>query len=403
MHARRLGKGTLLFVIAVLLMTNLSAFAVAPEHPAFQRTWQRTDQPVATGNSNRTWMWGPAAFTGMFHEEYEQAPGGMRAVQYFDKSRMEITNPAGDPDSIWYVTNGLLVREMVLGQIQTGDDSWIPANPADVNVAGDSNDPDGPTYETIGKLLDAPAPEPGSTITSRLSRNGSVSDDPTLAHYAVLAGDPIAETGHGVASIFLEFLRSEGTIFENGAYQTDRLFPNTFYASGYPITNAYWATVRVAGTPVDVLLQCFERRCLTYTPGNPISWQVEAGNVGQHYFIWRHGEIATPMSGDIRIDAIFYDPDVPNDRSGEFVTIRSYDPYPVNLTGWVLMDEAPSVSYVFPEFILQPGATVYVYNCEGVDTAVFLFTGRCTAWWNNTGDTALLYDSNEQLVSSFGY
>ena len=39
-----------------------------------------------------------------------------------------------------------------------------------------------------------------------------------------------------------------------------------------------------------MLIQCFERRCLTYTPGNPDGWQVEAGNVGQHYFHWRYGD-----------------------------------------------------------------------------------------------------------------
>jgi hypothetical protein len=37
-----------------------------------------------------------------------------------------------------------------------------------------------------------------------------------------------------------------------------------------------------------VLVQCFERRCLTWTPGNPNGWTVEAGNVGQHYYQWRY-------------------------------------------------------------------------------------------------------------------
>jgi len=60
--------------------------------------------------------------------------------------------------------------------------------------------------------------------------------------------------------------------------------------TGYPIAEAYWTNVNVAGTPHLVLLQCFERRCLTYTPDNAPGWQVEAGNVGQHYYRWRHGE-----------------------------------------------------------------------------------------------------------------
>ncbi len=41
-----------------------------------------------------------------------------------------------------------------------------------------------------------------------------------------------------------------------------------------------------------MLLQCFERRCLTYTPGNEPGWQVEAGNVGQHYYAWRYEQVA---------------------------------------------------------------------------------------------------------------
>jgi hypothetical protein len=39
----------------------------------------------------------------------------------------------------------------------------------------------------------------------------------------------------------------------------------------------------------DVLWQCFERRCLTFTPDNPAGWQVEAGIVGLHYYEWRYG------------------------------------------------------------------------------------------------------------------
>ncbi len=38
-------------------------------------------------------------------------------------------------------------------------------------------------------------------------------------------------------------------------------------------------------------MQCFERRCLTYTPSNATGWQVEAGNVGRHYYTWRYGQL----------------------------------------------------------------------------------------------------------------
>ena len=77
-----------------------------------------------------------------------------------------------------------------------------------------------------------------------------------------------------------------------------RLFPNPYYATGYPISEAYWVNVLVGGTAQDVLLQCFERRCLTYTPGNEPAWQVEAGNVGLHYFVWRYDRAPAPSDAE---------------------------------------------------------------------------------------------------------
>ena len=46
----------------------------------------------------------------------------------------------------------------------------------------------------------------------------------------------------------------------------------------------------MAGQQQDVLIQCFERRCLTWTPTNPEGWKVEAANIGRHYYVWRYGE-----------------------------------------------------------------------------------------------------------------
>lgn len=88
-------------------------------------------------------------------------------------------------------------------------------------------------------------------------------------------------------------MTSRGVVYDihSNEHHVDRLFPNSFYATGYPITEAHWTTTKVAGVERDVLLQCFERRCLTYTPDNPTGWQIEFGNIGQHYYQWRY---ATP-------------------------------------------------------------------------------------------------------------
>jgi hypothetical protein len=64
--------------------------------------------------------------------------------------------------------------------------------------------------------------------------------------------------------------------------------------------------VKVDGRYKDVLVQCFERRCLTYTPTNPDGWKVEAGNVGQHYYAWRYqsaGQATTSQTTMLAVSA----------------------------------------------------------------------------------------------------
>ncbi len=259
-------------------------------HAAFERTWARTDKPVLDGLFARTWVWAPKPFTPGMYEDYENSPGGERLVQYFDKSRMEINNPGGDQNSIWFVTNGLLVNELISGMMQVGDNSFVELDPADVNVAGDPNDPNGPMYSSFGDLLDEAAQPVGTVLVQRVNRDGDVSDDESLAAQNVQVGHVDDVTNHGVAAPFWELMNSSGLIYENGQFVEDQpLFPNPVFATGRPTTEAYWADVLVGGELKLVLMQCFERRCLTYTPSNSPGWRVEAGNVGLHYHTWRYG------------------------------------------------------------------------------------------------------------------
>ncbi|MCM8747616.1 peptidase domain-containing protein [Thermomicrobiaceae bacterium CFH 74404] len=257
---------------------------------AFARTWARTDRPVAEGQANRTWMWGPGPFSNVLFEQYDEGSmRGFRVVQYFDKTRMEITDTEADPVNPWYVTNGLLAKELITGQLQLGHNSFWQGPPALVNVAGDPNDPNGPTYATFNTLMGHQPLPLGWTIIQTVDRAGNVGANQSLASFGVTAATFVPETNHTVASVFWEFMQSEGLIYQDGGFRNGRLFENPFYATGYPLTEAYWTTVLVGGVPKLVLVQVFERRVLTYTPDNPPGWQVEAGNVGQHYYAWRYG------------------------------------------------------------------------------------------------------------------
>lgn len=168
----------LVLVLGLLLLplTALSGAAgappqadFAPGNDHFQRTWQRTDQPVADGSVARTWMWGPQANTPVVQETYAESPGQLRGVQYYDKSRMEITHPAAPDAGLFYVTNGLLVVELITGQLQTGDATFVPRTPSQGNVAGDTDDPDGPTYATFAGLRSAAPLADGAPITQRVT------------------------------------------------------------------------------------------------------------------------------------------------------------------------------------------------------------------------------------------
>ena len=88
---------------AVTLLNAMPAAAVDFANPAFQRVWDRTNSLVAQGLVSRTWFWGPEPRAAA-QEQYMDAPDGTqtRLVQYFDKSRMEINNPAGDPTTTFY-------------------------------------------------------------------------------------------------------------------------------------------------------------------------------------------------------------------------------------------------------------------------------------------------------------
>lgn len=141
-------------------------------------------------------------------------------------------------------------------------------------------------------------------ITATINRQGTTGSDARFASYGVKAAYLVPETKHTVAAPFWEFLNTTGPVYASNSIMDARLFDPTFFVTGFPVTEAYWARVKVAGTVQDVLVQCYERRCLTYTPGNPAGFKVEMGNIGQHYHRWRY----SMQAGNILLQDDFSDP-----------------------------------------------------------------------------------------------
>lgn len=285
-------SGALAFVpISNELPVEARNETLSPATAGFTRTWERTDRPVAELQVERTWLWGPTPASAALWEPYDDASDGRRLVQYFEKARMERNDTAlQSPASDWRVTNGRLAWELITGQLQVGDARFEQRTPAEAGLAGDPEDENVPTYSSLTTLLDASPADDSALLTNRLARNGDVSVDAGLAVHGATAAQRVQLDGidHQLASPFWDYMTSSGAVFEHGRSAEAALFADPFYATGYPITEAYWVAATVKGQPRDVLVQCFERRCLTWTPGNPTGWEVETGNVGLHYFAWRY-------------------------------------------------------------------------------------------------------------------
>ncbi len=171
---------------------------------AFAGVWTRTDALVADATVARSWVWGPQQISGPLEERYDGLPGGKHLVQYFDKSRMEINDPGADRNTSWYVTNGLLTVELISGRMRTGlaPNAYEDRGPAQIPVAGDTDDPNAPTYASFRGVSSTsgdnehPAPDrTGADVTAVINRVGQVSDDPARALPATRMAAYVPEFG----------------------------------------------------------------------------------------------------------------------------------------------------------------------------------------------------------------
>lgn len=261
---------------------ELNADPVALGSPVAE-TWYRLDGPVAFEGANRSWLLGPAVRS-VAVEPYRDAASGTRLVAYFDKGRVEAAG-AADGSGRVTVTLGLLVREMIAGQIQVGDTARIPVEPAAIPIVGDlaGNDRT-PTYAALRRLASV-GPDAGARrhpnrvgqpVTALLDADGQVHEG-AVPESAVLIGAYEETLGHNVPLVFWEWMHALPVPWPQ--------------VVGLPLTEPYWVDTVVDGQLQRVLVQAFERRVLTYVPDNPPGWQVEANNAGIHYRIWRRLEL----------------------------------------------------------------------------------------------------------------
>jgi len=219
---------------------------------------------------------------------------------------MEINDPNGDPRSPWFVTNGLLVVEMISGHMQVGFNTFEPREPSQVPVAGDVVTAGArnltPTYAALARVAtidpnqNRSQPRIGQEVRESLTADGTVRPGPLEGDVGRIPKLQQYEsvTGHNIPDVFWDFMNQRGTVYENGQYREGQLF-NSLYAMGYPLTEPYWITIEIQGKRFTVMMQAFQRRILTYNPSNELAWRVEMGNVGLQYHTWRYGSGPAPL------------------------------------------------------------------------------------------------------------
>jgi len=288
-------------LIGALLFSGVTPLVAAPfsgrtsfADPRFATVWSRTDSEAVRGG--RTWYWGPGPWFD-YGEFYRESPNSIRTVQYFDKARMEINNPSDGT-----VTNGLLVKELISGRMQISDNPFdvLSRDGSDVPVAGNPRVANtiAPGYRDFVGIatIDNGYRDPSrlnQRVNTTIARGGNMGIRDDLARPETTIVQYNSVTGHNIPRVFWDFMNARGRVVENGRVVTAPIV-DWLFAMGYPITDPYWVRAVVGDTERDVLVQFFERRVLTYTPDNPPGYQVEMGNVGQHYFQWRYPHLGAP-------------------------------------------------------------------------------------------------------------
>ncbi|GEM_PF-2336900 len=267
-------RGVLVLGVGLLLLSTYfaapvfmhgSAAETAFGSPAFQTLWSSIEPVVPN-------FWGPTVQPAR-QEPYREATNGSRLVQYFDKARMEQTTASGP------VTNGLLTVELITGQRQMGDTSYVAFSPSALPIVGDPTNTWPPYSALGGGVFAAKVGQSGEPSRTVYKPGGTFGLNPGLgadpgAQFGAYQSDPGGKYAHNIPIAFSSYLAA---------------LPIPWLSTmGLPLTEAFWVNVIVGGNPTWVLVQPFERRVLSYTPTNPAGFQVEMGNIGQHYYRWRY-------------------------------------------------------------------------------------------------------------------
>ena len=142
---------------------------------------------------------------------------------------MEINDPNADPNTQWFVTNGLLTIELISGQMQIGNNAFVNRYSANIPISGDFDDANAPTYAAFQGVSntrkgDHPQPDKRNQFaTNTINKAGQVGDDPSKASADTKIDYYEPGTKHNIPHAFWTFLNASGQAL--GVLSTVQLAP----------------------------------------------------------------------------------------------------------------------------------------------------------------------------------
>lgn len=186
-------------------------------------------------------------------------------------------------------------------------------------------------------------------------------------------------------------------LFRQGAFRGEEV-EEAFYVRCDAVTNS--REVRDLGHLVT------EVGLAPAMPGEFIVIRIVQGEEGVTFAVDGDSESLQPLPAAVQVAAVpilHIEANPPGaDIAGEYLLIGNHSGRAVEMTNWKVVDRVGH-RYVFPRFVLPRDAQVRLWTKFGVDTGGDLFWGYERAVWNNTGDTAFLYDAQDYLISTYTY
>lgn len=92
-----------------------------------------------------------------------------------------------------------------------------------------------------------------------------------------------------------------------------------------------------------------------------------------------------------------------NNLNDEYIILKNNRDRPINMSEWQISDKIKK-RYIFPNnYNIQPNDTVTIHTGSGKDTNNDLYINSSVPIWNNSGDTVIVMNQNQEQILKYSY